>query len=295
MMPRMKKLVASLVISSLTAVVTHAAESESSIDRIIDKLNATFDRIASQFSTLPEPKPFTPTWESFSLTPYKKLQIGQGIRLLVDAKPIGTSNSKVKSKGTELRLLTPYVTAHIDRNTLVITARRHSDAKYNVQLNTIEGVEVIDAHDNAIITGHKIQHSKKPLMINNEDSANVTLDGMVNLGGLHQSSTGKTQILWVDADTTALNVYNGTINLAGSNKNTIIWAYGNSVINAPHLRSDNMWLSAAGNTRSNLNPTGYFYAHGTDNALLTHRGRFDTISRVLNQHANLIYSNLDTQ
>ena len=293
MMPTLRKLTVSVIFASLCSAPAWAAESESHIDKLIDELNATFDRIASHFSKIPEPQPIKPTWESFTLTPYKTLRIGEDIRLLVDAKPIGKSNSKVKSKGTVLQLLTPFVTAHIDKDSLVITAKKHTDAKYNVQLNTINGVEVLDLHDNASITGHKIQLSKTPLTINNQDSANITLEGMVNLGALNQGSTGTTKILWVDAENTKLNVFNGNINLAGTSKNTVMWAYGDSVIHAPHFRSQNLWLSASGNNRSYINPIGYFYVHGTENALLMHRGQYKTISRVLNDQANLIEGSVE--
>lgn len=292
-MPSMKKLAASVMIASVYCTPVWAQESESPIDYLINKLNAAFDDMAAHFSEIPEPKPIQSTWESFTLTPYKTLRIGEDIRLLVDAKQAGKSNGKVKQRGTVLQLLTPDVTAHIDQDTLVITAKRHSDAKYNVQLSTINGVEAIDLHDNATITGHNLQLSKQPLTINSHDRANVTLEGMVNLGALNQSSSGVTTVLWVDAENTKLNVFNGTIKLAGSSKNTVMWAYGDAVVEAPHLRSKNLWLSAAGNNRSYVNPTGYFYAHGVDHALLAHRGAYQAISSVMTGDANLVHRNLD--
>lgn len=280
MMPTLRKLTVSMICASLCSASVWAAGST----RSINKLNATFDSIEAHATK--------PTWTSVTLTPYKTLRIGKGIRLLVEEKPAGKSKSKENNTTAVLQLLSQYVKAHMDNDTLVITGKKHTDAKYNVQLNTLNGIDVLDLHDNASIVGHEIQLRKKPLTINSQDSANVILEGMVNLGTLTQSSSGVTKVLWVDAENTNLHVFNGHVDLAGTSKNTAIWAYGDAAIHAPNLRSQNLWLSAAGNNVTYVNPIGYFYAHGREHALLVHRGKYTALSQVLTDQANLIQAEM---
>jgi len=228
-----------------------------------------------------------PAWYAVEAQPYSKIVVDSETHVIINPK----SKDKISVWNHTAEVI------FSDDTMIIHTPYQPDDAEHynNVKLRDINDVKLIQVRDDASIATQKNKRKNKiktgPFTLTVEDHGRVALEGMFDIQRLVHSSDEKSSLLWVDSPAIEVIASNGSVTLAGVTESAKIWGYGHAKIHAGHLRSNSTWVTGTDHSFIESNPIGYFYAHAAKHSTIWHRGQYKTVTRITEDHGNVLYTN----